>query len=96
MLIADSLGHLMMPKFLPTHLYAVSSEMEHCPQIPKSLVPGYDKVPNYLVEEPAYPLTPTCMKEYESCKNNAEVIFNTTLRSTRNPIECAFGRLKAR
>ena len=36
------------------------------------------------------------MKEYESCANNEQVIFNNMLRSARNPIECAFGRLKAR
>ncbi len=36
------------------------------------------------------------MKEFQSCKNDAEVIFNNMLRSARNPIESAFGRLKAR
>ena len=36
------------------------------------------------------------MKELESCKNNEHVVFNQMLRSARNPVECAFGRLKAR
>ena len=36
------------------------------------------------------------MKEYQSCKYNEEMLFNNILRSARNPIECAFGRLKAR
>ena len=36
------------------------------------------------------------MKEYKSCKTNSQVIFNNLLREARNPIECAFGRLKAR
>lgn len=36
------------------------------------------------------------MKEFASPNNNKEVIFNDMLRSARNPIECAFGRLKAR
>lgn len=36
------------------------------------------------------------MKEYRSCKTNSEVMFNNILREARNPIECAFGRLKAR
>lgn len=59
-------------------------------------VPGELKVPHYLIGDPAYPLVPFCMKEYESCSNNQEVIFNSMLRCARNPIECAFGRLKAR
>ena len=36
------------------------------------------------------------MKEYQSCKTNSEVLFNNMLREACNPIECAFGRLKAR
>lgn len=36
------------------------------------------------------------MKKHESCSTNEQVIFNQMLRSARNQIECAFGRLKAR
>ena len=35
------------------------------------------------------------MKEFETCSSNEKVIFNN-LCAVRNPIECAFGRLKAR
>ena len=35
------------------------------------------------------------MKEHETCNRNAEVVFDGLLRSAHNPIECAFGRLKA-
>jgi hypothetical protein len=59
------------------------------------LVPGHTKVESYLIGDPAYRLTPYCMKEYGSCSTNAQVVFNNMLRSARNPIECAFGRLKA-
>ena len=62
----------------------------------KQTLPGEAKIPNYLIGDPAYPLTAYCMKEFESCKTNAQVVFNSMLRAARNPIECAFGRLKAR
>ena len=61
-----------------------------------TVLPGHDAVPNYLIGDPAYPLTQFCLKEYQSCSNNGQVIFNNMLRSARNQVECAFGRLKAR
>ena len=66
------------------------------PSVYQSLLSGRGKVPNYLIGDPAYPLTPFTMKEISHCKNDEDVIFNNILRSARNPVECAFGRLKAR
>ena len=36
------------------------------------------------------------MKEFQYCAENKHVLFNHMLRSARNQIESAFGRLKAR
>ena len=62
----------------------------------KELLPGDESVPQLLLGDPAYPLLPYVMKEFNSCTSNEEVIFNQMMRSARNQIECAFGRLKAR
>ena len=62
----------------------------------QTVIPGFEKVPNYLIGDPAYPLTPFCMKEFDNCNSDEEVIFNNMLRSARNQTECSFGRLKAR
>ena len=62
----------------------------------KQLLPGDEFVPQVLLADPGYPLLPHVMREFATCHNNEEVIFNTMLRSVRNQIECAFGRLKAR
>lgn len=69
---------------------------EKIPMLFREHLPGCDKVPVTLLGDPAYPLLPYCMKEYPHARTNEEVIFNNMLRSARNPIECAFGRLKAR
>lgn len=66
------------------------------PLLYRTLVPGFDKVPVLLLADPAYTLLPHCMKEYKSCTTDEAVLFNNLLRASRNPIECAYGRLKAR
>ena len=71
-------------------------QQENIPMLYKESLPGHDKSPVALLGDPAYPLLPYCMKEYPNPRTNEEVNFNSMLRSARNPIECAFGRLKAR
>lgn len=56
----------------------------------------YGTITNYLIEDPAYSLPPTYMKEFDSCKWNNQVIFNTMLRSAKNLVKCVFVSSKAR
>ena len=53
-------------------------------------------VGSVLLGDPAYPLLPGMLHELSTCASDGEVIFNMTLRSVRNHIECTFGWLKAR
>ena len=47
-------------------------------------IPGREKISNYLLGKPGYPLTPYCLKEYQSCSSNYEVLFNTMRRAAGN------------
>ena len=71
--------------------------LEHkLPITSQPILPGRMEIPHYLIGDPASPLTPFSMKDYDTCPENAMVVFNNILHSARNPIKCAFARLKAR
>ena len=62
----------------------------------QQLIKGRSKEGCNLIGDQAYPLTSYCMKEYQTCTSDSQVVFNNILGSARNPVECAFGRLKGR
>ena len=62
----------------------------------QTVIHGCERNPYYLIGDSAYPFTPFCMKEFDNCNSNEEVIFNNMLRSPRNQVECSFERSKAR
>ena len=66
------------------------------PMTYRSLLPGTDRIPPLILGDPAYPLLPNVMKEYGEEAYNEKAVYNQVLRGTRNQIECAYGRLKAR
>ena len=66
------------------------------PLLSKEFIPGDIPLHQMLIADPAYPILPHVVKEYCSCSENKHVIYNQMLRSVRNMIECAFGRLKNR
>ena len=46
----------------------------------KELLPGHDRGPQLLLGDPAYPLLPYIMREFNHCTINKQVVFNEMLR----------------
>ena len=63
--------------------------------ITQQILIGCQKVGNYLIGDPTYPLAPCCLREYSTCFWNADAVSNNMPRSSCSPMECASGGLKA-
>ncbi|XP_065666450.1 uncharacterized protein LOC136087492 [Hydra vulgaris] len=49
----------------------------------QSVLHGYEKIGTYIIGDPAYPLTPFCLKEYQICSSNEQVKHKTLVDSDR-------------
>ena len=93
---ANDLGQSMMQNVFANLAISKNLRDSLFPFTYSTLLPGQDRIPNYLIDETAYYLTPYSMKEYHSCSSNPEVMFNNLLRTARNQVKGSFRRLKAR
>ena len=74
-----------------------SLKSRNIPPCKRTIIPGEDPVPVFILGDPAYPLMPYVMKEYSNGGSTLqEQYFGLTLCKSRMVIECSFGRLKAR
>ena len=73
-------GHdqFMMLKFLHIAQFVFIKKLQSgkINQASLSLLPGYDTLPNDIIEDPAYSPTLYRMNEYKTCVENRQVIFN--------------------
>ena len=81
----------MMLECLRTLRYKKTTVKKKSNLFRKELLSYEEWVPQVLLADPAYPLLPYVIKEYDTCRSNEEVIFNQMLCSARNQIECALG-----
>ena len=84
----------MMLKFLQIPQFVKKTLSGKINETFLKLLPGYGALPNYTIGDPVYLLTPYGIKEYETCVENEQIVFNNLLRSARNQIEYAFGDSK--
>ena len=72
--------------FLLQIYYCINKKIisREIPPASEELAPGFAPVPSLFLGDPAYPLLPSLMKEYPSCKNTKNTVFNNTSRSARN------------
>lgn len=64
------------------------------PQAYYNILPGHESIPNYVIGDPAYPLTRCCMKEFQFYIENKIVIFSNILLGAQKQIEMFLGDSK--
>lgn len=61
--------------------------MRNCelPTVLQALNENNGYIPNSLIGDTAYPLTPYCMEEYDHCSTNEKVVITTCLGEQEIP-----------
>lgn len=72
--VGDNVGCRVQKRFANSSVSNVLQE-EWLPKTFETIIPGFDMLSQYLIDDPAYHVTSHCMKEHEIYNDNAQVVF---------------------